>query len=173
MRPNPVTNPSPAGRCSSIPKSTQRWRTNLSSSSKVFSSSSRSIRSRAVRLPALCSRSRRSAPPPASASALSRRRSSMRSLCFVAAAEAADFGSDKRRSGIDGFVVMENAEREMRGEPGGAEKKNDTENEFGANGGGALGRRWDGGDVDRRADQSEHGGERHRDDEGNGDDRGE
>ena len=80
MRPKPVTKPSPAGRCDSMPKSMQWWRTNLSSSSNVPSSRSRLMRSRAVSLPALCSRSRRSGPPPASASALRRRNSSMRSL---------------------------------------------------------------------------------------------
>ena len=73
IRPKPVTNPSPAGRFSSEPKSMQRCRTNLSSSSNVPSSSSRCIRSRAESFPALCSRSRRSAPPPSSASADIRR----------------------------------------------------------------------------------------------------
>src|SRR5580692_6830599 len=147
-----------------MPKSTQRWRTNLSSSSKVFSSRRRSMRSRAVSLPALCSRSRRSGPPPASASALRRRRSSIRSLCFAAAAEADEFSLDKRRSGINVFVVMEDANGEMCGEPGGAEKEDDAEDQFGANCGGALRWRWDGCDVYRRADESEHGRESHRDD---------
>src|SRR5579859_6230652 len=96
------------------------------------------MRSRAVSLPALCSRSRRSGPPPASASALRRRRSSMRSLCFAAAAEAADFGSDKRRSGIDGVVVVEDADGEMGGQPGRAEKEDDAEDYFRTDGGGAL-----------------------------------
>src|SRR6266576_2607673 len=63
-----------------MPKSSQRCVTNLSSSSKVPSSRSRVTRSRAVSLPALCSRSRRSSPLPASASALRRRRSLKRSL---------------------------------------------------------------------------------------------
>src|SRR5580698_8203499 len=163
MRPKPVTKPSPAGRCSCMPKSTQRWRTNLSSSSKVFSSRRRSMRSRAVSLPALCSRSRRSGPPPASASALRRRRSSIRSLC-LAAAEAEEFSLDKRRSGIDGFVVVEDAHGEMGGEPGCAEEEDDAENEFCADGHGALGGRWNGCDVYGRADEGKHGGEGHRDD---------
>src|ERR1700744_5868595 len=155
-----------------MPKSTQRWRTNLSSSSKVFSSRRRSMRSRAVSLPALCSRSRRSGPPPASASALRRRRSSIRSLCLAAAAEAEDLGSDKRRSGIDGFVVVEDADGEMGGEPSGAEEKDDAEDEFSAHGGSALSGGWDRGDVDRRADEGKHGGERHRNNQDGGDDRG-
>src|SRR5580704_8841075 len=172
MRPKPVTKPSPAGRWSCIPKSTQRCRTNLSSSSNVPSSRSRSIRSRAVSLPALCSRSRRSGPPPASASALRRRRSSMRSLCFAAAAEAEEFSLDKRRSGINFFFVMENADGEMGGEPSCAEEKDDAEDKFGTDGGSALGGRWDGGDVYGRADKGEHGGEGHRDDQCDGDDGG-
>src|ERR1700686_2161818 len=82
MRPNPVTNPSPGGRCSCIPNSSERCATNLSSSSNVPSSRSNATRSRAVSFPALCSRSRRSAPPPASASALRRRRSPIGSFSF-------------------------------------------------------------------------------------------
>src|SRR5580700_7623245 len=155
-----------------MPKSTQRWRTNLSSSSKVFSSRRRSMRSRAVSLPALCSRSRRSGPPPASASALRRRRSSIRSLCFAAAAEAEEFSLDKRGSGINVFFVMEDTDGEMCGEPRGAEEKDDAEDKFGTDGGSALGGRWDGGDVYGRADKGEHGGEGHRDDQCDGDDGG-
>src|ERR1700722_7133498 len=117
-----------------MPKSTQRWRTNLSSSSKVPSSSKRSIRSRAVSLPALCSRSRRSGPPPASASKLRWRRSSIRSLCLAAAAEAEDFCSGKRRSGIDGLVFVEDADGQMSSEPSGTEEEDDAEDEFGADG---------------------------------------
>src|SRR5512146_2039858 len=60
-----------------MPKSLQRWVTSLSVSSNVPSSSRNSIRSRAVILPSLCSRARRSSPPPASARA-SRRFSSAR-----------------------------------------------------------------------------------------------
>src|SRR5437868_3947562 len=59
-----------------MPKSWQRWVTILSSSSKLLSSSRNSMRSRADIFPDLCWRSRRSAPPPSSAS-VSRRFSSM------------------------------------------------------------------------------------------------
>ena len=47
MRPYPVMKPSPGGRCCSMPKSSQRWVTNLSSSSKLPSSRSSAMRSRA------------------------------------------------------------------------------------------------------------------------------
>ena len=99
----------------------------------------------------------------------------MRSLCFAAAAEAAacDFGSDKRRSGIDGFVVVEDADGEMGGEPGSAKEEDDAEDYFRTDGGGALCWRWDGGDVDRRAHECEHGGECHPDDQGDSNDGGE
>src|SRR5579863_3367538 len=83
MRPKPVMNPSPGGRCSCMPKSSERCATNLSSSSNVPSSRSSATRSRAVSFPALCSRSRRSTPPPASASTLRRRSSSIGPLDFV------------------------------------------------------------------------------------------
>jgi hypothetical protein len=52
--PQPVTTPSPRGLDFSIPKSTQRWVTNMSYSSKLPSSSNSSIRSRAVSLPLAC-----------------------------------------------------------------------------------------------------------------------
>src|SRR5579863_6796964 len=65
-----------------MPKSSERCATNLSSSSNVPSSRSSATRSRAVSFPALCSRSRRSAPPPASASALRRRNSAIGSFPF-------------------------------------------------------------------------------------------
>src|SRR6266849_6205756 len=51
-----------------MPKSLQRCVTSLSVSSKVPSSSRKSMRSRADILPSLCCRSRRSAPPPSWAS---------------------------------------------------------------------------------------------------------
>src|SRR5271166_2109295 len=71
--------PSPKYFCSSMPKSVQRCVTSLSVSSKVPSSSRNSMRSRADILPCLCSRARRSSPPPESASE-SRRFSSV-SFC--------------------------------------------------------------------------------------------
>src|ERR1700733_6179986 len=55
-----------------MPKSFERWVTSLSVSSNVPSSSRKAIRSRADILPSLCWRSRRSAPPPSSASWLRR-----------------------------------------------------------------------------------------------------
>src|SRR6266851_1164674 len=60
--------PSPYNFCSAMPKSLQRCVTSLSVSSKVPSSSRKSMRSRADILPSLCCRSRRSAPPPSWAS---------------------------------------------------------------------------------------------------------
>ncbi len=71
IRPNPVTTPSPRYRCASRPKSLARWVTSASSSAKVFSSKSRSTRSRAVSLPRACCCSIRRSPPPRSASARS------------------------------------------------------------------------------------------------------
>src|SRR6056297_293067 len=67
--PQPVTTPSPAGRFFSIPKSVQRWVTNMSYSSKLPSSSNSSTRSRAVSLPRACCASMRFCPPPMRASA--------------------------------------------------------------------------------------------------------
>src|ERR1700687_4142102 len=167
MRPNPVTKPSPAGRCSSMPKSVQRWRMNLSSSSKEFSSRSKWMRSRAVSLPALCSRSRRSGPPPASASASSLRSSSMRSWCLESDCETR-LGSGNGTSGRRRFLDAENAHGEMRGQPDSAEEENHAEKQLGGDGNGALERRFDGGDVNRGADEGEHGGESHRHDEDGG-----
>ena len=99
----------------------------------------------------------------------------MRSLCFDGGLHRAGSCGFFRqgRSGIDGFVVVEDADGEMGGEPGGAEKEPDAEHKFRTDGGGALRGRRDGGDVDRRADQREHRGESHRDDERSGKDRGE
>src|SRR5436190_5807341 len=68
-RPWPVTTPSPGNFCSSIPKSVERWTTNLSNSSKLPSSRKKSIRSRAVILPAARCFSTRAEPPPSSAAA--------------------------------------------------------------------------------------------------------
>src|SRR5580700_9453929 len=124
-----------------MPKSTQRCRTNLSSSSNVPSSSSRWMRSRAVSLPALCSRSRRSGPPPASASAERRRSSSMRSLCF-AAADKMGFGSDNGSSLGRGGLHGKDAHGEVGGEPHGAEKQYDAEKQLRAHGGSAVQRRF-------------------------------
>src|SRR5450631_2721590 len=161
MRPNPVTKPSPGGRCSSIPKSTQLWRTNLSSSSKLPSSSSRLMRSRAVSLPALCSRSRRSPPPPASASVDNFRNSSMRPLCLDCKLGRLFFFSGKRPSRERGFFFAKNANRQVRGHPHRAQQEHDAEQQLGANGGGALHRRNNGGDVHGGLHQDKHRAEAH------------
>jgi hypothetical protein len=50
-----------------MPKSVQRWATNMSNSSKEPSSSSSSIRSRAVSLPLACCAAIRASPPPSRA----------------------------------------------------------------------------------------------------------
>ena len=68
--PQPVTTPSPAGLWSAIPKSSQRWTTNISNSSKDPSSNKISTRSLAVNLPFACCASIRFLPPPNRASAL-------------------------------------------------------------------------------------------------------
>src|SRR6185436_2681237 len=74
--PCPVTTPSPRTFCSCMPKSAQRWVTNLSSSTKLPSSSSAATRSRAVSFPASCCLAIRAWPPAscARASISSRRR---------------------------------------------------------------------------------------------------
>jgi len=66
--PQPVTTPSPGTIFSSMPKSVQRWVTNMSYSSKLFGSSNTSNRSRAVSLPFPCWVSIRRWPPPSRAS---------------------------------------------------------------------------------------------------------
>src|SRR5688572_25244454 len=63
-----------------MPKSVQRWVLNLSTSTNVPGSRSRSTRSRAVSLPAACCFLMRSSPPPSSASWLRRASSSRFSL---------------------------------------------------------------------------------------------
>jgi hypothetical protein len=80
MRPKPVTTPSPMNRSSSDTSSFGRGRTNASSSANDPSSSSRSMRSRAVSLPFACCCSMRASPPPAAAL---RRMSSRRSVGFT------------------------------------------------------------------------------------------
>src|SRR5215472_5580435 len=172
MRPKPVTKPSPAGRSSSEPKSTQRWRTNLSSSSKVPSSSSKWMRSRAVSLPALCSRSRRSAPPPASASVVRRRSSSSRNSCGVTGAGDC-FGSAKRFSSRYPVWYVENAHGEVRGHPHRSQEQYDAQNELGPDGKRPLDRRMDHRDPRRRGNQRKHGAERQRDDQDRGQNGGE
>src|SRR5260370_33971580 len=163
MRPKPVTKPSPAGRCSCMPKSTQRWRTNLSSSSKVLSSNKRWMRSRAVSFPALCSPSRRSCPPPASASSAMRRSSSIRSRCFASAIKLG-LGSDNGSSHGRRFLRGKNTHGQMGGEPDGSEKQHDAEEQFRTHSSGALERRFERRHVFRGLNKNEHGPECHRHD---------
>src|SRR5438128_2662273 len=85
--PWPATTPSPGTICSAMPKSTHRWVTSLSTSSKLPGSNSSSMRSRAVSLPASCCRRRRFSPPPSSAR---RFRSVNVSLGFIDADEQID-----------------------------------------------------------------------------------
>src|ERR1700716_894753 len=66
-----------------MPKSLQRCVTSLSVSSKVPSSSRKSMRSRADILPSLCCRSRRCAPPPSSANWSRRFSSAIFSSSFI------------------------------------------------------------------------------------------
>src|SRR5882762_3236959 len=148
IRPNPVTNPSPAGLWASMPKSVQWWRTNLSSSSNVPSSNRRLILSRAVSLPALCSRSRRSAPPPASASWLRRSSSSIRPVCEVPGV-ADDFFSGKRPSRGWRFVHVENADSEVSCQPHGAQQQHNSKHNFRSDRAGTLQRRGYGRDLQR------------------------
>src|SRR5882762_352750 len=167
IRPNPVTNPSPAGLWASMPKSVQWWRTNLSSSSNVPSSNRRLILSRAVSLPALCPRSRRSAPPPASASWLRRSSSSIRPVCeFPGVAD--DFFSGKRASRGWRFVPVENADSEVSCQPHGAKEQHNSKDNFRGDRAGALQRRGYRGDLQRGADQHEHSCQGHRDDQQGG-----
>ena len=67
--PWPVTTPSPAGRLSCIPKSTQRCVFSMSNSRNEPSSRRSASRSRAVSLPLPCCLSIRVCPPPSSADA--------------------------------------------------------------------------------------------------------
>ena len=64
MVPYPVTTPSPRNLFFSMPKLYERCSTNMSNSSKLPSSKSISIRSRAVYLPFVCCDSILFSPPP-------------------------------------------------------------------------------------------------------------
>src|ERR1700739_4984729 len=152
-----------------MPKSVQWWRTNLSSSSKLPSSSNKLIRSRAVNLPALCSRSRRSGPPPASASSLRRRNSAMRCCCeFISA--GIDFFSGKRGSWRRRLLYVEDADRKVSGKPNCAEEQHDSQNQFRDDGDGSLQRRNDGSDFQCGVNQHKHRGQGHGDDKNGGQD---
>src|SRR6267142_1996356 len=167
MRPKPVTKPSPAGRCSCMPKSTQRWRTNLSSSSKVPSSNKRWMRSRAVSLPALCSRSRRSGPPPASASSEMRRSSSIRSRRLASEIKPGLVSANWSSLGR-GFLRGKNADGEMRSKPHCSQQQDDTEEYLCGHGAGALQGGFQRGHILRGLDENVHGPQGHRHDEDGG-----
>ena len=83
--PWPVTTPSPAGRLSCIPKSTQRCVFSMSNSRNEPSSRRSASRSRAVSFPLPCCLSIRACPPPSSADA-SRSSSRARTLSALSCA---------------------------------------------------------------------------------------
>src|SRR5580692_2606715 len=161
IRPNPVTNPSPVGRISSEPKSTERCRTNLSSSSNVPSSSNKSIRSRAESFPALCSRSLRSAPPPASASADILRNCSTRSAfaedCHVTLVFSA------KRSSVGWFILWrKNQHGQVRCQPYRAQQQHDSQHYFCSDRSGSFHRRFNRRHIQRCTHQDCHGAQGHR-----------
>ena len=91
-----------------MPKSVQRCSTNMSYSSKEPSSSSSSIRSRAVSLPRLCCASMRLSRPPPSRAVPRRRANSLmtsfiRSLPFPSRRRPAYHAGEKRRTGINAW----------------------------------------------------------------------
>src|SRR5258708_23294904 len=167
MRPNPVTKPSPAGRCSCVPEWTQGGRTSLSSSWKVPSWSTRWMRWRAVSLPALCSRSRRSGPPPASASAEMRRSSSIRSGRLASEIKPGLVSANGSSLGR-GFLRGKNADGEMRSKPHGSQQQDDTEEYLCGHGAGALQGGFQRGHILRGLDENVHGPQGHRHDEDGG-----
>ena len=101
-----------------------------------------------------------------------RRSSSMRSWCLRPAGELAFF-SGKGSSRGRRCLFAKNADGEMSGKPDGAEKQNDAEEQFRADGDGPLERRSDGGHIDRGAHQHEHRAEGHRHDQNGGQNGGE
>src|SRR5258707_11149082 len=96
----------------------------------------------------------------------------MRSLGLLSDCETR-LGSGNGTSGRRWFLDAENSHGEMRGQPDGAEKKNNAQKQLCGDGDGALQRRFNGGDVNGGADKGEHGGESHRYDEEGGEDGGE
>src|SRR5260370_22474364 len=125
------------------------------------------MRSRAVSLPALCSRSRRSGPPPASASSEMRRSSSMRSRCLASEIKLGLVSANRSSLG-KGFLWGKNAHGKMRGEPDGSEQQYDAKEQLRTHGGGALERRFERSHVLRSLDQNEHRSKGHRHDEDGG-----
>src|SRR5580704_9917759 len=127
------------------------------------------MRSRAASLPALCSRSRRSGPPPASASADCRRSSSMRSWCFSFALAAAFF-SGKLSSGSGGIIFRKDTNGQMCGKPNCAEKQDNPKKQFRTDRGGSLEGRLARRDVIRGLHENEHRAKSHGNDENGGKD---
>src|SRR5258708_34322534 len=119
------------------------------------------MRSRAVSLTVLCSRSRRSGPPPASASSEIRRSSSMRSRCLAPGIKLR-LGSDNVSSLGSGVFWHKNAHREMRGQPDSSKKQYNAEEQFRAHGSSTLERRFERSHVFRGPNKNEHGAEGHR-----------
>src|SRR5215472_8564651 len=136
------------------------------------------MRSRAVNLPALCSRSRRSAPPPASASASKRCSSSVRSLAFEPSAIfgvgirlrlVSDTGSSCRRGfgkhfgGCQGRRLFRTkyTHCEVRGKPSYAQEEDDAKKQLCGHGGSAVQGRFERSHFGRRPNQDEHGGKSH------------
>src|SRR5712672_3071438 len=113
------------------------------------------MRSRAVSLPALCSRSRRSAPPPASASSEIRRSSAMRSRCLSCGIRLG-LVSANGASLDGGFLRRENAHGKVCGNPRGSEKQNNAKEHFRTHGKGALQGRLERSHIFGCANENEH-----------------
>src|ERR1700739_2663555 len=112
------------------------------------------MRSRAESFPDLCSRSRRSTPPPSSASADIRRSWSTRSalsddsqVTFLSA-KTASVGGTRLRS--------EDEHSEMSGEPHRPEEQKHAEKDLCGNRAGSRERRFDASDVKGGANQNDH-----------------
>src|ERR1700730_10664832 len=128
------------------------------------------MRSRAVSFPALCSRSRRSSPPPASASTDNLRSSSMRLRCLACELGAAFFFSGKRTS-RECFLLAEDTNREMSRQPDGPEEEHYSQEHLRAHSYCPLRRRSNGGDVDGGLHQDKHGAQAHGHDQDSGENR--
>src|SRR6266446_2794234 len=119
------------------------------------------MRSRAASLPAWCSRSRRSGPPPASASSEMRPSSSMRSPCLPSGIKPR-LGSDNGTSLGRRFLGGKYTHREMRGDPSRSEKQHHAKQQLRTHGGGTLERRFERSHVFRSLHKDEHGPQRQR-----------
>src|SRR5260370_19869133 len=125
------------------------------------------MRSRAVSLPALCSRSRRSGPPPASASSEIRRSSSIRSRRLDSEIRLG-LGSDNGSSLGRGFLRGKNAHGKMCGEPHCSQQQDNTEEYLRAHGAGALQGSFQRSRVLGGPHENKHSAEGHRHDEDGG-----